>query len=270
VYGSEVWSGFRPDARWGLEHVDHVVADCHFTARYIESAGHRVPRSTAVVWDCVDLSHFAPGPVDRGVLARYGIPDPSTGFNLLTLGRMSPDASHKGYDRLLEAFSRVARDLPGSRLVFAGRGGLIEVLRARASELGLAERVFFTGMIREEDLPAVYRSAHAFSLVSDRGPGRGEGIPLTPLEAAACGLPILVGNHDGSQEAIVDGRNGFVLDPFDLDAHAALIRRLVENDAERARLSVGAVEVAREVFSYERFREEHRMLLVKWLEGGAG
>ncbi len=269
VYGSEVWSGFRPDARWGLEHVDHVVADCHFTARYIEGAGHRSAMSTSVVWDCVDLTHYAPGEVDRTVLERYGIPDPSSGFNLLTLGRMSPDASHKGYDRLLEAFSRVAGELPKARLVYAGRGGLIEVLRARAAELGLAERVYFTGMIREEDMPAVYRSAHAFSLVSDRGPGRGEGIPLTPLEAAACGLPILVGNHDGSQEAIVDGRNGFVLDPFDLDAHAALIRRLVEDDAERARLSVGAAEVAREVFSYERFREEHRVLLERWRAGAA-
>ena len=55
-------------------------------------------------------------------------------------------------------------------------------------------------MVHEDDLPKFYRASRIFTLVSDRGKGRGEGIPLTPLEAMACGSPIIVGNQDGSQE----------------------------------------------------------------------
>ena len=56
--------------------------------------------------------------------------------------------------------------------------------------------------INEFDLPFVYKSAHLFCLVSEKGKGKGEGIPLTPMEALASGLPIIVGNHDGSKELI--------------------------------------------------------------------
>ena len=79
----------------------------------------------------------------------------------------------------------------------------------------LQNKVIFTGSIHENDLPDIYRAAHLFSLVSDKGHMRGEGIPLTPLEAMATGIPVLVGNQDGSQEAVENGVNGYVLDPFD-------------------------------------------------------
>jgi phosphatidylinositol alpha-1,6-mannosyltransferase len=120
-------------------------------------------------------------------------------------------------------------------------------------------------MVHEADLAGLYRSAHLFSLVSDRGPGRGEGIPLTPLEAAACGVPILVGNQDGSQEAVVDGVNGYLLDPFDLEAHAAAILALVRDSELRTRMGREARTRSEREFAYPIFREKHRHLLKKWL-----
>jgi phosphatidylinositol alpha-1,6-mannosyltransferase len=264
VYGSEMWSGFRRDAEWGLRNVDHVLSDCHFTSRYVEDQGYRPKGTIDVAWDCVDLTKFKPGVPAPAVLHKYAIPHPSTGKNLLTLGRMSPDAAHKGYGRLLAVFARVAPRVPELRLVYAGRGGLTETLRIEASRLGLDDRVFFTGMVHEDDMPDVYRCGHVFSLVSDRGPGRGEGIPLTPLEASACGVPILVGNQDGSQEAIMDG-NGFVLDPFDLDAQARTIEHLATNPEEHASAAAAAVRVAQREFSYGGFREKHRALLRRWM-----
>lgn len=266
VYGSEVWSGFRRDAEWGLRRCDHVVSDCHFTGRYIEGEGLRPSGTTAVIWDCVDVERFSPGHPDALVLARYGIPDPTTGKNLVTFGRMSSDAGHKGYERLFEVFVRLAPQLPDLRLVYGGRGDLVDLLRSRARDHGLSDRVFFTGMVHERDLTDVYRSAHVFSLVSDRGPGRGEGIPLTPLEAGSCGIPILVGNQDGSQEAVMDDLpNGFVLDPFDLDAHADAVRRIVSSQELAAQLGRSAREVALREFSFEGFRAKHRDQIEQWL-----
>jgi phosphatidylinositol alpha-1,6-mannosyltransferase len=264
IYGKEVWSDLRRDARWGLSGADEVISDCHFTASYAEEHGLRSRGSVRVVWDCVDLEKFRPGPPCPEVLARYGIPDPRAGVNVLTLGRMSGDAAHKGYDRLLEVFRRTADRVPNMRLVFAGRGELVSDLRQQAKLAGLSDRVHFTGMVHERDLADVYRSAHVFSLVSDRGPGRGEGIPLTPLEAAACGVPILVGNQDGSQEAVIGEKNGFVLDPFDLDARAAALARLALDERLQRTKGAAALDIAQQVFSYEAFREKHREIAATW------
>jgi phosphatidylinositol alpha-1,6-mannosyltransferase len=198
------------------------------------------------------------------VLAKYGIPDPASGTNLLTLGRISRFAAHKGYDRLLEVFAKVAPRAPDLRLVYAGRGDLVEPLRARAAALGLAARVFFTGAVHEDDLCDVYRSAHVFSLVSDRGKSRGEGLPLTPLEASAAGVPILVGDQDGSAEAVIQGENGFIVDPFDLDAHASRVLALAADPALRTAMGEAARARAVRDFSYRRFVAEHRALFNRW------
>jgi len=265
IYGREVWSGLRPDARWGLLGANHVVADCHFTANYVEGEGMRSPGSTSVVWDCVDTRKFCPGRVNPAVLEKYGIPDPAAFVNVLTLGRMTPDVAYKGYERLLEVFARASAAVPNLRLVYAGRGSLVDSLRARARELGTSERVHFAGAIDEPDLPDVYRSAQIFSLVGDRGVGRGEGLPLTAIEAAACGVPILVGNQDGSREAIVESRNGFHLHPFDPSAHLEKIIELARAPELRARLGAGGAEVAKGFFSFEGFHKKHEALLGTWL-----
>lgn len=264
TYGIEVWSGFRRDIAWGLRNADYVLSDCYATAAYLEDEGLRPKRSVAVVWDCVDLEKFSPGEPSAEVLRRYRVPDPTGGFNLLTLGRMTEDTDHKGYTRLYDIFTRITKFAPKLRLIFAGRGALAEILRERTLEDNLQERVFFTGGIHDDDLPDVYRSAHLFSLVSDRGKGRGEGIPLTPLEAAACGVPILVGNQDGSREAVVEDVNGHILSPLDLGRHAETILSLVRDDARRNTMGQAARKRIEEEFAYSTFRERHRALLAQW------
>jgi phosphatidylinositol alpha-1,6-mannosyltransferase len=269
-YGLEAWTDIGLDAAWGLRGMGEVVSDCHFTAKWMESAGKRPPGSVHVVWDCVDIDRFTPGPPDPEVLRRYGIPDPDTGVNVLSLGRMNRElSSHKGYDRLIDAFSRALLDLPALRLIFAGKGDLVPVLKARADALGLGGRVFFTGMVHEDDLKHVYRAAHVFSLVSDRGPGRGEGIPLTPLEASACGVPILVGNQDGSQEAVIDGVTGYLLDPFDLESHAGAIVKLASSDDQRQRMGIAGRKRIEFEFSFPGFVEKHRSLIRSWFPEAA-
>jgi phosphatidylinositol alpha-1,6-mannosyltransferase len=99
--------------------------------------------------------------------------------------------------------------------------------------------------------------------VSDRGKGRGEGIPLTPLEAMACGTPIIVGNQDGSQEAVVDNLNGYCIDPFDLNSHKIEMNKLLSSNELHIEKSHHALRLARTLFSYEEFKEKHRQFLKK-------
>lgn len=265
IYGREVWSGFRPDARWGLTSTDHVIADCHFTADYVEARALRKRGSTTVIWDCVDVKKFCPGEPNPRVLAKYRIPDPATSINLLTLGRMTTDVAYKGYARLLEVFARANQFVPSLSLVYAGRGSLTHALAARARALGIASRVHFAGPVDDQDLPDVYRSAHMFSLVGDRGVGRGEGLPLTPIEAAACGVPIMVGDQDGSTEAIVEDRIGFRLHPHDTEAHVERVVELARSPQRRAEMGIRAAEAAHRHFSFEEFHRKHEELLNPWM-----
>lgn len=264
AYGSEVWSGLRVDAEWGMKASGHVMADCHFTARYLEAQGLRAPNSVRVIWDCVDLKRFRAEPPRADVLSHYGIPTQPGALNVLTLGRMTPQTDYKGYLRLFEVFLRLHRDYPTAHLIYAGRGALGETIRSKALAAGVADRVHVLGGVDEAHLRDVYAGAYVFSLVTDRGPGRGEGIPLTPLEAAACRVPILVGNQDGSQEAAEDGVSGYVLDPFDLDANETALRRLLGSRDLREQMAEAARKRIVEQFDFNRFKSQHGACLNDW------
>lgn len=261
TYGLEVWSGLTSDAAYGLRKAHTVISDCYFTAKYLEEMRFRSPKTVKVIWDCVDLRRFYPKKADISVLAKYGIPEPERHQLIVTLGRISRAAAHKGYDRLIKAFAIIQPNFPKARLVLAGKGDWMEELKAMASQLSIADKVVFTGMVEERHLVDIYRSAYVFSLASDRGKGRGEGIPLTPLEAMACGAPVIVGNQDGSQEAVMDSSNGFIIDPFDIENHAKILARLLSDIELHRSKSEAATRIAREHFSYDQFREKHKSLL---------
>lgn len=260
VYGLELWSGLSTARRAHMARMDHVIADCHATADHV-IAERLHPSPPTVIWDCADLDRFRPGPVPTDLAARYGLPDLAQHKLVLTLGRLSVSARHKGYDRLLDIFGAVRAQAPEAHLVIAGKGDDAERLRARAAELGLSGCTTFTGPVDEGDLPALYRAAHVFALVSDKGPGRGEGIPLTPIEAMAAGAPVLVGDEDGSREAVDGGRNGRVVSPRDpAGMTAALVALLSEDGPTHATRRAQARAVAEERFGYTAFAEKHRAL----------
>ncbi len=140
---------------------------------------------------------------------------------------------------------------------------MIEKLKSMAVKFNIANRVYFSGMVHEDDMPKFYSAARVFTLVSDRGVGRGEGIPLTPLEAMACGAPIIVGNQDGSQEAVFNTSNGYCIDSLNLELHEEVMLSLLDSDEEFKNKSTNAIAVARKHFSYIGFKEKHFRFLNK-------
>ena len=173
---------------------------------------------------------------------------------------MKRAARYKGQEQLIRVFAK-ARVPADAELLFGGAGDLIDDLRALAFECGIADRVHFLGRINEEDLADVYRLASLFVLVSRKDTRAGEGIPLTPLEAAACGVPVIVGNEDGSIEAVVDEESGFVISPRD-DAQLQSVMERCASDAELCgRIGAAGADRMRQLFSLQRFIEEHRALL---------
>jgi len=263
VYGEEAWSGkLLPLVRRMLPRADLVVSDCHFTNDFIASDYRIASSRLGVVWDCVDLERFEPRPRRSDLIERYGLPHGGNARYVMTLGRIEARSRYKGYDRLLDAFKalRGAHDLA---LIYAGVGDDVGRLRARAASEGLGSRVFFLGSIPENELCDVYNLCDVFALVSDRGPGRGEGIPLTPLEAAACAKPIIVGDEDGSREAVVNGQNGFCVSPRDPDALRNALDAILGNDELRAKMGAAARARIEGEFSYPTFRAKTSRLLAE-------
>lgn len=260
VYGREVRTALRKDALSGLRNSRFVISDCHVTADYLIDRKLCTQERMHVVWDCADLNVFYPAMPDSQVLAKYGIPDPERYQNIMTLGRLVPEVAYKGYERLIRTFARIADDYPNAMLIIGGKGTLTGFLESVAEELHISSRVIFTGMIADPDLPDCYRTSYLFSLVTESGVNMGEGIPLTPLEAMACGSPILVGDQDGSKEAVEEGVNGFVIKSTNPDDQINAMKKILDDRMLQKSLSEGAISIARKKFSYPSFVEKHRKL----------
>lgn len=258
VYGLEVWTGLTKVRAFALRSSDFVLSDCHSTFEHMLRHGLRAPAGTSVHWDCVDTDRFTPG-LPGNVLEKYGVAASFPGVTVLTLARLSGTEAYKGGERLLAAMT-LLRDRP-VRLVVAGGGAGLPNQRRAAADLGLGDRCAFTGRVSEADLVAVYRSADVFALLTTKGPGQGEGLPLTPIEAAACGKPILVGNEDGSVEAVEDAVTGFAIDPRNVSEIARVLALLQADDVMRARLGAAGRERILREMSYGVFRARLEQLL---------
>lgn len=232
--------------RWNAQHAAAVLADSAATKADLMRAYGIDGRKVHVVYLGRDE---ALAPVrDAARLAaareRYGI----AGRYLLYVGTLQP---RKNLARVLDAFSRIAGQpgAAGVQLVLAGkRGWLYDDLFAQVKRLGLAERVFFPGYIPDEDLPALQSGALAFVF-----PSLYEGFGIPVLEAGACGVPVITSNTSSLPE--VAGDAALLVDPHDIDAIAAAMLRLVEDDALRAELARRGLENVKR-FSWEKCAQE--------------
>ena len=139
----------------------------------------------------------------------------------------------KGLGTTVRAFAEFCREFPQARLTFAGEGPLHEPTWKLAIELGIADRVNFTGFLSQPELRALYDRSHIFFHPSETGPdGDQEGVPNAMLEAMAMGVPPLATIHGGIPEAVDNGRSGILVAERD---HGALARELgaLARDPER-------------------------------------
>ena len=259
VYGWEVWSGLSTFEKSAIRRMSHIVSDSHFTANYMHEAFAIPSDRTTVIWDPVDVDRFVPRQTAARVLPSYGIPYRSDACYLMTLGRVSMKSRHKGYDRMLNIMGSIKRK--DVIYIIVGDGDDRARLEKRVVDEGLSECVYFLGSVPESDLVDVYNAADIFVLVSDRGYGRGEGVPLTPLEAASCGKPIIVGDEDGSAEAVEHGKNGYIVSPRNLSSITDAILHLVDNPELRQSMGIAARRRVETHFSYEMFKRRTTVVL---------
>ncbi|MBL8997556.1 MAG: glycosyltransferase family 4 protein [Gemmatimonadetes bacterium] len=164
--------------------------------------------------------------------------------------------AQKDVPTLLDAFVLLRDRVPALHLVVAGQGSLRESLVARATALGIGDRVHFAGV--RLDIPDVLRAADLFVLSSTW-----EGLPMVILEALAARCPIVSTAVGGVPSAIEDGVSGLLVPPRDPVRLAAGIERAARDPELRRRLAERGRAVFEERFSaaamarrYEALYEE--------------
>lgn len=248
-------------ARWmigrALRRGRKIIAVSENTRADLERHFAVDPRKLTVIHNGVEARFRRPLPEHeiQRFLARHELAKPY----LLFVGNPKP---HKNLDNLLRAFAlSCAEGLGELELVCAGAREPARRAEELATHLGVRERVRFLGHLPFEELPALYRGARLFVY-----PSLYEGFGLPVAEAMACGVPVLTSN--GSALAEIAGEAAECVDPLDVPALAASIRRCALDEERRRLMSARGRERAAD-WTWERVAERS-LALYRELLGETG
>ncbi|WP_069853916.1 glycosyltransferase [Actinoalloteichus hymeniacidonis] len=242
------------------QQVAHIIATC--SDEVLELADLSVDGSRASVVPCgVDVDRFSPiGPRARLTEAH----------RIVSVGRLVP---RKGFDIAVAALA----ELPNTELVLAGGpddGRLDEDpeagrLRGLATELGVGDRLRMLGQVPRGDMPGLFRSADVVVCTPWYEP-----FGITPLEAMACGVPVVSASVGGLMDTVVDGVTGTLVKPRDPAELAAAVWDLLADPSRRRRYGLAGRQRVREGYCWDRVAEEtlraYRLVCAPSTEGIGG
>jgi len=213
---------------------------------------------------------------DSSALARLGVPQAAIGVvppgvDTSLFQPDGPAASRDGRPRLLMVVGASLADdrgpaaalhtlaaVPDAELVIAGGPDTAQLARdpgrqalgKLAGQLGVDDRVTFTGQVTRAGIPGLMRSADVLLNLSPRGPLAG-----VTIEAMACGVPVIAVNSSAHQDAVVDGTTGYLMASTQPAPLARRIRQLLASPL-REGMAIAAATRARDRYSWERIGAE--------------
>lgn len=219
--------------------VDRVIATCRDEVAELVALGVSGDRVDVVPCG-VDVGHFRPGPPPAGPVPR-----------ILTVSRLVP---RKGVDTVIRALGRLSVAGPAPELVVAGgptaatldEDAEVARLRAIAAAEGVADRVRFVGRVTPAGMPDLLRSADAVACLPAYEP-----FGLVPLEAMACGRPVVGSAVGGLLDTIVPGQTGDLVPPRDPEKLAVTLRDLLGDRARRKRYGEAGRRRATQLYDWQ-------------------
>ncbi|CUJ14527.1 glycosyltransferase family 4 protein [Achromobacter xylosoxidans] len=245
-----------PDSRFDIEteivrRADRIIAECPQDRRDLMALYDADPRRIDIVPCGYDAAEMAPRPMTR---ARQALGWEHQDFTLLQLGRMVP---RKGVDNVIRALGRLRhRHGINARLCVVGGNSddadatatpEIARLRQIAQDEGVAPWVEFTGRRHRDDLATYYGACDVFVTTPWYEP-----FGITPVEAMACGRPVVGSDTGGIRSTVVHGKTGFLVPPRDPDSLAERLAQLVADPALRARMGEAGRLRARRLYTWKR------------------
>ncbi len=233
-----------------IHEADAIVAECPQDLEDLVTLYGADRRSIAIVPCGFEPKQF--WPVERRFARKM------LGFNpderlVLHLGRLVP---RKGADNVIRGVARlaVAQGIPSKLVVVGGNSDIpdpaatpeIARLRKIAESEGIADRVVFTGRRSREVLKLYYSAADAFVTTPWYEP-----FGITPIEAMACGTPVVGSNVGGIKFSVVDNETGFLVPPKEPDALATQVARICKDRRLGKRLGRAAARRAKSLFTWQ-------------------
>jgi glycosyltransferase involved in cell wall biosynthesis len=238
------------------------AAGLHYTTseEQVLAQPHALNPRGWVVPNGIELSAFDSLPPPSALRERY----PQIGDRKVVLffGRLH---FKKGVDTTIRAFAAPARERDDVILELAGpdRG-----LRCQAeqwvAEAGLGERSLFTGMVAGDDKRVLLGGSDAFVL-----PSQSENFGISVIEAAACGIPVIISDRVNLWRDFGDARAGLVAPPT-VEAFTGCLRFVLDNSAEAAAMAGRGADLVRRRFAWEALGDQYERMYMEAAQGGAG
>jgi phosphatidylinositol alpha-1,6-mannosyltransferase len=165
---------------------------------------------------------------------------------LLTVGNL---VERKGVDMVIRAFQTVIKHVPDAHYIVVGSGPCRQYLEALVRKFGLVGHVSFTGYVKDKELGSYFDASELFVMIS-RETNEGadiEGFGIVFLEASLFGKPVIAGQSGGIKDAVVHGKTGLLVDPYDDAKVADSIIELFDNpDVAKRMGAAGKLRVLNE------------------------
>jgi glycosyltransferase involved in cell wall biosynthesis len=251
--------------KWVCRMADRVLVNADSIRQWLVEQGYE-PHKITVIKNGIDASLYGNRKPDGRLRREFGIP--ASAPIIMMIARLNPQ---KGLEEFIQAAARIHRSHPAARFLILGAnlryvdGTYVDDTRYRselqrlAAELGVADRVLFTG--HRTDIPEVLAEA-AISVL----PSHSEGLSNSLLESMAAGVPTVATDAGGNPELVKDGVNGILVPVKSPQRLAHACRRILDDPQFARRLGQSARCLAESDFSLERMTADTRALYLAELQ----
>ena len=253
VHGIEVWKPLSWLQGRGVRRLDEVLTVSDFTRD--EMRLHNDVNGLPFTTFPDTLDPFYAAPDVSGARASLRLPD---GPMLLSVSRLHQSEFYKRIDLVIEAMPAVLKRVPDAFLVVVGEGSDLVRLRQLAAQLGIGDRVRFTGRVSDDELPLFYQACDAFVL-----PSLKEGFGIVFLEAMQYAKPCIGARAAAVPEVIVDGETGLLAAPGDPRSLERAMLALLTDLALRRRMGRAGLLRLQNNFAFPMFRQRLEEILCR-------
>ncbi len=190
-----------------FEIVDRIIAVSNFTKSLVLKQGVDEKKIT-IIPNGTDPIKFNPDTKYNDIIKKHDLKNKKIIFSVSRL------VKRKNFDKIIMLMPEILKEIPNAMYVIGGKGPEMQEWIKLSQEISVNENVLFTGFISDDELPKYYAMCNVFVLASKQIEDEVEGYGIAFLEANACGKPVVGGKSGGIADAIIDGKTGLLVDPY--------------------------------------------------------
>ena len=232
---------YRRFERHCARFTDRLVTVADAMSSQAAAAGMAEPEKFTTIYSGMRTERFTPEQYDRPAARRSW----GAGDDEVVVGTIARLFDNKGYEQLIPAMAEAIRYAPGLRFVWVGDGPGRDEYESRLSQLRLRDRVYMTGLIPPEEVPAVLAGVDVLVHAS-----QWEGLPRAAVQALLMRVPVISFDIDGAPEVVIPGQTGELVPLNDVASLTRQIVALAADPARRARYGQAGRELCLQRFDW--------------------